>query len=315
MSKMSGIALLRLMAIAVLPLFMIACSADDRDGTADVIISGSSTVFPIMQHGASLFMNNHPNMQVANEFIGTTAGFRRFCDGETDINAASRGIDDSESERCRLNGIHYIRLDVATDALAIVTHPANQWLESVTMDQLRAIWAADAEGTLTQWDQVDPSWPNRSMNLYGRGADSGTYDFFTTQLGGLRQSRLDYIASENEDELAMSIAADRNALGFFGLGAYHRHWAELRLVGVDQGDSVIFPDIETVRSGRYQPFTRPLYMYVRVKAPDSVETINMASLRFAQHFYTHLSSWLHFTGFLPLEDSVYEQIRIQLSDE
>jgi phosphate transport system substrate-binding protein len=275
---------------------------------ADLLVSGSSTVFPIMQQGARLFMTEFPEALVATEFTGTTAGFRRFCAGEIHISAASREIDDSERQACNTNQVNYIRLDVATDAIAVVTHPTNRWLQGLTVDQLRAIWSADAEGKITRWQQIDSSWPDRPLNLYGRGIDSGTYDYFTAQLNGLRQSRLDYRASEDEELLAALIAADRNSLGFFGLGAYHRHWDELRLVGIDSGNGVVFPDLETASSGRYQPFTRPLYMYVRVPVAGSFEGIDPLVLEFLRHFYGNVSAWLHFTGFLPLEDSRYAQI-------
>lgn len=287
-----------------------ACGESNSFGSDErgsISIDGSSTVFPIMTRAAQLFTTDNPDVQVVVEFSGTSGGFRKFCAGETDINAASRDINSEEIRQCAANGVEFVRLPVATDAIAIVTHPSNRWLESVTVEQLQTLWSAESEGRITKWSDVDPQWPDRNVNLYGRGQDSGTYDYFTSQLTGLRQSRQDYVASEDEEYLATRMAGDRDAIGFFGLGAYHRHWDELRLVGVDNGNGPVFPALETANSGRYQPLTRPLYMYVRTPEDDVLRS-------FLQHTYTNIGDWIHFTGYIPLTEQTYRVVVSQLAE-
>lgn len=302
---------MRFILLFISAVFVLAACSSESDpvdeDSADFIIDGSSTVYPIMQQGAQQYGNAFPDARIAVSFSGTTAGFRRFCDSEIDISAASREMNAEEIAACAENQVQYERFDLGTDAIALVTHPSNQWLSSVTLTELALIWSKPSEGEVTSWQDVNNHWPDTPLNLYGRGQDSGTYDYFTTRITGeVRSSRMDYAASEDEEWLASEIAADRNALGFFGLGAYHRHWDVLRLIALDAGQGPVYPSRETVLADSYQPLTRPLFLYVRSDALVSEGSAMTAAAGFLRHLFTNIGSWMHFTGYLPLQDQDYQ---------
>lgn len=297
---------------------LVACSpgTDSVDEElADVIVDGSSTVYPIMLQAARLYSNAYPDVMVAVNFSGTTAGFRRFCDGEIHVSAASRQMNPEEVSACADNGVRHDRFGIATDAIALVTHPRNQWLSSITLEELRLIWSSESEEEIDTWRDVNPSWPDAPLNLYGRGQDSGTYDYFTTHVtGDVRHSRRDYAASEDEEWLAAGIAADQNAFGFFGLGAYHRHWDVLRLIALDAGSGPVYPSRESVLTDSYQPLTRPLFVYVRSDALITDGPAPKPVRQFLRHLFSNVSSWMHFTGYLPLIDQDYQDNVSRLDD-
>jgi phosphate transport system substrate-binding protein len=299
----------RLLLISVASV-LVACSPgfeSVEEGLADVVIDGSSTVYPIMLQAAKLYNEAHPDTRLAVTFSGTTAGFRRFCDGEIHVSAASREMNAEEIAACRVNQVQYDRFDLGTDAIALVTHRRNNWLSSVTLDELRLIWLEGSEGKINSWQDVNPFWPDTPLNLYGRGQDSGTYDYFTAQITGkVRRSRMDYTASEDEEWLAAGIAADQGAFGFFGLGAYHRHWHELRLIALDAGGGPVYPSRETVLADTYQPLTRPLYVYVRSDALGVEGPGPKPASHFLRHLFLNIGSWMHFTGYLPLREQSYQ---------
>lgn len=285
------------------------CSGNEQDSDANItpetiVIDGSSTVYPISKEAAKRYESTESKADINVSFSGTTAGFRRFCSGETDISDASRAINAEEKAACAEQGIDYIELPLAKDLLAIVVHPKNRWLESISIEQLKTIWSPESEGKIMQWSDVNPEWPEEEIKLFGRGQDSGTYDYFTTEVTGeTRSSRQDYTASEDEEFLAAEIAKDKNSLGFFGIGAYHRHWDTLRLVPVDSGNGPVYPSIETASEGTYTPFTRPLYLYVKQASLQEKPYLKP----FLKHYYSNLNQWIHFTGYLPLSEAKYKQ--------
>lgn len=267
-----------------------------------LLIDGSSTVYPLTQEAVRRFRRAHQGLPIDVAFSGTTAGFRRFCAGETDINDASREINAEERAQCAENGVRYRQVPLAMDAIAVVVHPDNRWAKDVTVDELKKLWAPAAEGKVTRWNQIRADWPDRPVKLFGRGQDSGTYDVFTEEIvGATHRSRQDYTASENEEELAAGIAAEPDALGFFGIGAYHRHWDELKLLAVDNGEGAVYPTLATVSQGQYQPLTRPLFLYLNEQSLQQ-KPVTQA---FVEHYLEGLPSWIHFTGFMPLNTERY----------
>jgi len=270
--------------------------------TAETVIAdGSSTVYPITREAARRFGNSARDADIRVQFSGTSAGLRKFCAGETDISNASRILNDEERELCAANGIEFLQLPVAMDTLAVVVHFDNRWAKHLTLEELKRIWEPAAEGVVTRWNQVREDWPDQPIVLFGRGQDSGTYDYFTQHVvGAVGSSRMDYIASEDEEYLAAGIAAEPNSLGFFGVGAYHRHWDSLKLVAIDAGNGAVYPSLETAVNGTYKPLSRQLYLYV-----------NKSSLKnkphladFLEHYFTGLNRWLHLTGYIPLHEDV-----------
>lgn len=272
--------------------------------TEGLLIDGSSTVYPLTREAMRRFQRAQPGHPIDVAFSGTSAGFRRFCSGETDINDASRKINSSEQALCAKNGIGYRELPLAMDAITVVVHPSNDWATDITVEELKKLWSPAAEGKVTHWSHVRANWPDRPMKLFGRGQDSGTYDVFTREIvGEAHRSRQDYTASENEEELATGIAAEPDALGFFGIGAYHRHWDELKLLAVDNGEGPVYPTLETVGEAQYQPLTRPLFIYLSERSLQD----KPSTRAFVRHYLQGLPSWIHFTGYMPLRAERYAQ--------
>ncbi|WP_241666698.1 PstS family phosphate ABC transporter substrate-binding protein [Stutzerimonas nosocomialis] len=274
------------------------------DEQRPIRIDGSSTLFPVTFEAARRFQRAQPGSSIQVEFSGSGAGFRAFCRGEIDVANASRDMNAHEQAECAKHDIHFRQLPVAIDSIAIVVNPANRWADDITVEELKTLWAPEAEEKITTWKAIREHWPDEPVELFGRGQNSGTYDVFTEAIvGQAHRSRHDYHASEDEEALARGIADSPNALGFFGIGAYHRHWDELKLVAVDAGKGPVYPTLATVGSGDYQPLTRPLYLYVNERSL----TGNPRLREFLTHYLTHLRSWIHFTGFMPLDAGGYQQ--------
>lgn len=236
-----------------------------RNLRGEIIIDGSSTVFPVTAAAAEEFNKYAPNVRVPVGVSGTGGGFKKFCAGETAIQDASRPILAEEVKACQDKGIEYIELPVAYDGLAVMVSPQNNFVDCLTVAELKKIWEPAAQGQIRNWNQVRPSFPDRPLNLYGAGADSGTFDYFTEAIMGKAKSqRGDYTASEDDNVLVQGIANDPNALGYFGYAYYVENPGKLKLVGVDSGNGrCVKPSVETVNDASYQPLSRPIFIYVR----------------------------------------------------
>lgn len=267
--------------------------------SAQITADGSSTVYPITVEAA-----RRTGTEIDVAFSGTTGGFRRFCAAETDISNASRPIDKQEIDACEAAGVAFVELPIAFDALAVVVNATNDWASSITVEELRELWEPAAEGTVTTWRQIRADWPDRPIKLFGRGQDSGTYDYFTSVIvGQTRSSRSDYTASEDEEWLVANIAVNQDALGFFGVGAYFRHWEELKDLGIDSGGGPVHPSLREVLAGRYQPLGRPLFLYVNAASLESKPELRS----FLNGYLDSMQNWVHFTGYMPLPARAYEQ--------
>ena len=238
-----------------------------------ITVDGSSTVFPITQAAAEQFhRSDAANPPVVVRIAGTGGGFRKFCAGETDINDASRPINATEAAQCAQSGVDYIELPIAYDGIAVVVNAKNTWATELTVAELKKIWEPDAQGKVTRWNQIRPSWPDKPLRLFGAGGDSGTYDYFTDAIVGREHvSRTDYTSSEDDNALVRGIEQDENALGFFGLSYYDASKTQLRVVPIndereDNGVGPIAPSATTVKNGTYQPLSRPLFLYVSRKS-------------------------------------------------
>ncbi len=229
--------------------------------SGSVEADGSSTVGPITEAVAEEFGKVAGDVQVTVNISGTGGGFKRFCAGETDLQNASRAIKEEEAALCAEAGVNFYSFEVAYDGLAVLVNPENDFVNCLTVDQLNQIWMKDS--TVDSWNDVDPSFPDQPIALYGPGTDSGTYDYFTAQINGEEGvSRTDYTPSEDDNILVEGIAGDENALGFFGLAYYEQNADKLKLVGVDGGAGCVTPTIETVQDLTYTPLSRPLFVYV-----------------------------------------------------
>lgn len=244
---------------------------------ADVLVKvdGSSTVYPITEAVAEDFQKSKKNtVKVTVGISGTGGGFKKFCRGETDISDASRPILKKEMDDCKAAGIEYIELPVAYDALTVVVNPKNDWIKSMTVAELKTMWEPAAQGKITNWKQVNPAWPDRPLKLFGAGADSGTFDYFTEAITGKsKSSRGDFTASEDDNVLVQGVARDVGALGFFGFAYYEENKDKLKAVPIveKEGKPAVSPSLKTVIDGSYQPLARPIFIYVNAKSADKPE--------------------------------------------
>ena len=278
-------------------------------------VDGSSTVFPISEAVAEEYKKANPDLPDATVGIsGTGGGFQKFCRGETDISDASRPIRPAEIEACQKAGIEYIELPIAYDGLAIVVHPKNTWVSSITVEDLKKIWAPEAQGKVTRWNQVRPNWPNREIRLFGAGVDSGTYDYFTEAIVGKEgASRGDFTSSEDDNTLVQGVAGDESALGFLPFAYVAANRDKLKLVPVedgkkDNGDGPILPSAQTVRDGTYQPLSRPLFIYVARKSADRPEV-----QRFVETYFSS-PELMQEVGYVELTPQLYELVKKHYTD-
>ena len=231
-------------------------------------IDGSSTVFPITEAMAEEFRATGNDVDIVVGVSGTGGGFQKFCAGETVISDASRPIKDSEKELCAANGINFVEIPVAYDAITVVVNPDNTWATDLTVEELGAIWEPSAEGTVTTWDQVNSAYPAQALNLFGPGTDSGTFDYLTDEVNGEEgASRGDYTASEDDNVLVLGVARDPNAMGYFGMSYYLENTDKLKAVGIYNEDgNAVKPSPETIQE---YPLARPIFIYVDTNAMAS----------------------------------------------
>ena len=275
----------------------------------EIIIDGSSTVYPVTAAAAEEFRKYAKDVRISVGISGTGGGFKKFCNGETDIQDASRPIDPKEVEACKAKGIEYIELPVAYDGLSVVVSPKNTWAQCLTVAELKKIWEPDAQGKITNWKQVRDSFPDRPLKLYGAGADSGTFDYFTEAIvGKAKSSRGDYQASEDDNILVQGVSGDENSLGYFGYAYYVENSDKLKLVAIDEkGDgNCVLPSEETIRTGKYQPLSRPIFIYVRKEAAERPEVQAFVKFYLSKSFTPIIPT--KEVGYVPLTDELYAAI-------
>jgi phosphate transport system substrate-binding protein len=270
-----------------------------------VKIDGSSTVFPVTEAVAEEFQKaKKQQIKVTVGISGTGGGFKKFCRGETDISNASRPILRKEMDDCKAAGIEYIELPVAFDALTVVIHPRNTFIKSMTVAELKKMWEPAAQGKITRWNQVNPSWPDQPLKLFGAGADSGTFDYFTEAIvGKSKSSRGDFTASEDDNVLVQGVSRDVNALGFFGFAYYVENKDKLRSVPIVEkpGKSAVAPSMESVVDGSYQPLARPIFIYVNLKSLGKPEV-----KEFVQYYLSHGEKLSREVKYVPLPSRSYK---------
>jgi phosphate transport system substrate-binding protein len=259
--------------LAVLVLAAVGCGGGDDDGGGGSVISadGSSTVGPFVTKAAEDFKDAE-GVDVTVGISGTGGGFERFCAGETDLSNASRQIDEEEAALCTDAGVEYLEIRVATDALTNVVNSQNDWATCLTVDQLNEIWEPGSK--VSNWSQVDPSFPDVPLKLYGAGTDSGTFDYFTDVINGEEgASRTDYQATEDDNVTVQGVAGDRGALGYFGFSYFEENQDRLKALEVDGGSGCVAPSAQSAQDGSYTPLARPLFVYVKQSSFDESEAV------------------------------------------
>jgi phosphate transport system substrate-binding protein len=268
-----------------------------------VKIDGSSTVFPVTEAVAEDFQKaKQQQVKVTVGISGTGGGFKKFCRGETDISDASRPILKKEMEDCKAAGIEYIELPVAFDAITVVINPKNGFVKQLTVAEMKKMWEPGAQGKVTRWNQVNPQWPDQPMKLFGPGADSGTFDYFTEAVvGKSKSSRGDFTASEDDNVLVQGVARDVNALGYFGYAYYIENQDKLKAVPIvnDKGQAVL-PSMEAVEKGTYAPLSRPIFIYVNAKSLDKPEV-----KEFVEYYMRNAADLTREVKYVPLPAKAY----------
>jgi phosphate transport system substrate-binding protein len=301
--------------VAVLALAMGACGGADAGedtgsggASGSVSVDGSSTVFPMSDAAYELLNEENPDIEVTVAESGTGGGFEKFCAGQTDISDASRPIKDEEAAACDAEGIEYTELQVATDALTVVVHPDLE-VDCLTTDQLIKLWGPGS--TVTNWNQLDPSFPDQKIALFGPGTDSGTYDYMAADVIGdeSETTRDDYEASEDDNVLVQGVAGTEGATGYFGYTYYEENQDILKAVAIDDGNGCVEPSADTARSGEYTPLARPLFIYIK----NAAYTDNEAVKEYVDFYVENLADIAKAAKFIELSDDQYAETQSALS--
>jgi phosphate transport system substrate-binding protein len=276
----------------------------DKASGGPIKIDGSSTVFLISQAVAEEYQKaGHGTVTVGES--GTGGGFKKFCRSEIDVVDASRPIKQAEADDCKKAGVDFIELPIAYDGLAVVVHAKNTWVDHLTVEELKKMWAPESK--MASWKEVREGFPDKKLSLYGAGTDSGTYDYFTQAIVGKEHSsRGDYTASEDDNVLVQGVEGDEGALGFFGFAYYAANKDKMKLIPIDDGnkddgDGPIAPSVETVTNGTYQPLSRPLFIYVSTNALKRPEVD-----RFMTYYLANTAKLSAEVGYIPLPAKAIE---------
>jgi phosphate transport system substrate-binding protein len=230
--------------------------------SGSISADGSSTVGPYATAAAELFRRANPAVRITVAISGTGGGFQRFCNGEIDLANASRAMKGSEIEACQKNNVKWSAFTVANDGITLVVNKQNTWANCLTVAQLKKIWEPGSK--VDNWNQVDPSFPNQKLKLFGAGTDSGTFDFFTEKINGkAKASRSDYAATENDNVTVQGVSGEKGALGYFGLSYFEENQKKLKALKIDGGKGCVAPSKKTVQKNTYRPLSRPLFIYAK----------------------------------------------------
>ena len=287
----------------------VSAGNDSADGaqelSGEIRIDGSSTVTPLISLAAEDFQSEHPDVRVTVGTSGTGGGFEKFCAGETDFSMASRPIKDEETESCTQNDVEPMELIVANDGLSVVVNPENDWADCLTVEHLNTIWEPGSK--VENWNQVDPSFPDVPLTLFGAGSDSGTFDYFTDAINGEEgATRTDYNPSEDDNVTVTGVSGDRGAMGYFGLSYLLENEGKVKGVEIDGGEGCVAASAETVQDGTYTPLGRPLFIYTKQSAASRPEVA-----AFAEYYIENQEAITEEALFIPLTD---EQVQKAESD-
>jgi len=272
-----------------------------------VEIDGSSTVFPISEAVASAFRDSYPNVKVTVAISGTGGGFKRFTTGDTDISDASRPVTFKEFQAAAENGVEMIEMPVAMDGLTVAVNPKNDWVDQLTVEQIRRIYLArHNQQREMKWSDLNDDWPDETIIVYSPGTDSGTFDYFHEVMGEELALRSDMSTSEDDNVLVTGVAGDLYAVGYFGASYYYNNRDKLKAVPVvnpDTGEAVL-PTESAVRNGDYAPFARPLFIYVNAQ---SLRRPEMKA--FVDFYLDHAPAMAQQVDYVPVSDTIAERVQ------
>ncbi|TWT73178.1 PstS family phosphate ABC transporter substrate-binding protein [Allorhodopirellula solitaria] len=283
-----------------------ALASEVKDIEGSISIDGSSTVAPISTAAAEAFEKEFRNVRVTVAISGTGGGFGRFALGETDISDASRPIKPDELAVCRENGVRFVELPIAYDGLSIVVNKENNFVDSLTIDQLKMIFLE--EGGAKTWQDVNPDWPDTEIKIYAPGTDSGTFDYFFGDVVAkneeMEHPRDDMSVSEDDNNLVNGVAGEKGAIGFFGASYYFTNQDKIKAVKIvnpETGEAVA-PTSETIEDGSYAPFGRPLFLYINVASLKRPEV-----KQFLKFYLANAGNLAEQVNYVALTDEIYER--------
>lgn len=281
--------------------------SSEKTLTGTVQVDGSSTVFPITEAMAEEFQKKNRGVRVTVGLSGTGGGMKKFTAGTVDISGASRPIKSSELQKAQDNKIQFIELPVAYDGIVVVVNASNDYATSLTTQELKEIWRPDSP--VKTWKDIRPEWPQEEIKLFGPGADSGTFDYFTEAVMGKSGSiRSDFTASEDDNVLVQGVSGETYALGYFGFAYWQENQSKLKVLAIDNGKGPVTPTLETIKTATYQPLARPIFIYIATASLDRSEVDAFA------HFYLdHAPALVGEVGYVPLSDTIYEIAKRRLS--
>jgi phosphate transport system substrate-binding protein len=266
----------------------------EKELSGEVLADGSSTVGPLTSSAAEGYKDEQPKVNVKVTISGTGGGFTKFCNGETDVQNASRPITDKEKQACEAKGIAYVGLTMANDALTVVANKNNTWAECLTVAQLKSVW--DKDSKVNSWNQIDPKFPAEPLKLFGAGTDSGTFDFFTEVINGkAKQHRTDYTPSEDDNIIVQGVEGSKGGMGYFGFTYFEENEAKLKALKIDGGDGCVAPSVADAQSGKYKPLSRPVFVYVK---KDAMKKEQVAD--FVRYYVEKLDEITKEARFVPL---------------
>jgi phosphate transport system substrate-binding protein len=260
-----------------------------------VKIDGSSTVAPLSKAAAEGYADEQAKVNVTVGTSGTGGGFKKFCNGETDISDASRPIQDAEKAECQAKGVQYAELLMANDALTVVVSKDNTWAHCLTVAQLKSVWNANSK--VNNWNQIDPAFPNEPLKLFGAGTDSGTFDFFSEKINGKQKvHRTDYTPSEDDNVIVQGVAGSKGGMGYFGYTYYEENTSKLKALQIDGGNGCVAPSVADAQSGKYKPLSRPLFIYVNKSSMSGKEQV----ADFVRYYVEKIDEVVKEAKFVPL---------------
>jgi len=273
--------------------------------SGEIKIDGSSTVFPITQAVVETFNQTNKDVKIPVGVAGTGGGMKKFVSGEIDIADASRKISDSEKETAKKNGIEYVEFQIAYDGISVVVNKSNTWIDKITTADLKKIW--EPNSSIKKWSDLNSSYPNAEIKLYGPGMDSGTMEYFTEEINKKKMDiRKDYTPSEDDNVLVQGITGDKNAMGFFGYAYYFENKDKLKVLSIDAGTGAVTPDFKTIKDGTYKPLGRPLFIYVNSK---SLEKDHVKE--FVKYYISDGTKLIQDVGYVPMDDYSKELAKIK----
>ncbi|MBD2150835.1 PstS family phosphate ABC transporter substrate-binding protein [Pseudanabaena sp. FACHB-1277] len=276
--------------------------------TGNVTIDGSSTVAPVSKAVAEDFAKANPGVKVPVGTSGTGGGFKKFCAGDTDISNASRPIKKAEAEDCKKNGVEFVELPIAIDGLTVVVNKENTWAKCLTVAELNTMWSPDSEGKITNWNQIRPDFPSEPLALFGAGADSGTFDYFTEAINKKSKvSRKDFQPSEDDNLTIKGVQGNKGGLGFFGVAYFEENAKTLTAVEIDGGKGCVAPTAENINNGTYAPLSRPLFIYV------SKKSLARPEVKAFVDFYFKDIKVVKEVGYIPLPEAALPKILERVS--